>query len=256
MDWFTIETIDKDTYAISEYSHWEESHVYLLIGEEEALLIDSGLGIGNIKEKVEELTLLPIKVVTTHVHWDHIGGHKYFKDIYVHKEDAKWLQEGLPIPDEVVKKQMLANVDRKTLPVDFDHAGYEVFTTEHAHVIEEGHIFDLGNRKVQIIHTPGHSPGHLCLYEEDRGYLYTGDLVYKGTLYAFYPSTDPVAFRDSIDKICSLPNITRLLPGHHGLDIASSMRFDIQRGFRKIEELGQLQQGAGIFEFEGFQIHI
>ena len=78
-DWFTVEKIDEDTYAISEYQHWEETHCYLLCGTKRALLIDTGLGVANIKEVVDKLTMLPIFVVTTHVHWDHIGGHQYFE---------------------------------------------------------------------------------------------------------------------------------------------------------------------------------
>ena len=71
-DWFTVEMIDKDTFAISEYKHWEETHCYLLSGTEKAVLIDTGLGVANIKEIVDSLTTLPVLVVTTHVHWDHI----------------------------------------------------------------------------------------------------------------------------------------------------------------------------------------
>lgn len=85
-NWFTIEKIDDATYAISEYGHWEKMHSYLLLGEEYALLIDTGLGIGNIKTEIDSLTNLPVKVVTTHVHWDHIGCHSLFSDISVQKK--------------------------------------------------------------------------------------------------------------------------------------------------------------------------
>ena len=59
-NWFTVETIDKDTFVISEYRHWEETHCYLICGTEKAVLIDTGLGIGNIKSVVDSLTSLPI----------------------------------------------------------------------------------------------------------------------------------------------------------------------------------------------------
>ena len=84
-NWFTVETIDKNTFAISEYKHWEETHSYLLIGEKSALLIDTGLGIADIKQVVESLTSLPILVATTHIHWDHIGGHGSFENIAVYE---------------------------------------------------------------------------------------------------------------------------------------------------------------------------
>ena len=75
--------IDRDTFSISEYKHWEETHCYLLCGEKYAILIDTGLGVSNIRTIVDSLTKLPVMTVTTHVHWDHIGGHKYFDNIAI-----------------------------------------------------------------------------------------------------------------------------------------------------------------------------
>ena len=89
-NWFTIEQIDRDTFSISEYKHWEETHCYLLCGEKCAILIDTGLGVSNIRKIVDSLTELPVMAVTTHVHWDHIGGHKYFDTItYIEQMDKK-----------------------------------------------------------------------------------------------------------------------------------------------------------------------
>lgn len=73
-DWFTVEQIDADSYVISELKHWEETHCYLLCGSERAVLIDTGLGVENIREIVGRLTNLPVIVILTHAHWDHIGG--------------------------------------------------------------------------------------------------------------------------------------------------------------------------------------
>ena len=83
--WFTIEKIDTQTFAISEYQHYEETHCYLLCGQNKAALIDTGLGVSNIKRVVDSLTTLPVTVLTTHVHWDHIGGHGFFDRIAVHE---------------------------------------------------------------------------------------------------------------------------------------------------------------------------
>lgn len=94
--WFTVETIDDETFAISEYKHWEEVHSYLLIGRERAVLIDSGLGVSNIKNVVANLTALPVLVVTTHVHWDHIGGHSLFNDVAVFETEKDWLAASSP----------------------------------------------------------------------------------------------------------------------------------------------------------------
>lgn len=95
-----------DTFAISEYKHWEEMHCYLLCGTEKVILIDTGLGVANIKNIVDSLTALLVVVVTTHVHWDHIGGHKYFEDIAVHEAEKDWLSVRIPIPLQAVKRNL------------------------------------------------------------------------------------------------------------------------------------------------------
>ena len=67
-------------------------------------------------------------------------------------------------------------------------------------ILHDEDCIDLGNRKLVVIHTPGHSPGHCCFYEADRKYLYSGDLIYSGCLDAFYPSTNPQEFWKSVRK--------------------------------------------------------
>ena len=254
MDWFTIEKVDNKTYVISEYKHWEQMHSYLLIGNTHALLIDTGLGIGIIKHEVEKLTKLPIKVVSTHVHWDHIGGHKHFSDIYVHEDDLRWLEEDLPIPLEFIKKDVIKDV--KELPKDFSIDDYQVFTGKPSGILKDNDIIDIGKRRIKIVHTPGHAPGHICLYDLDNNYLFTGDLIYKGTLYAFYPSTDPLKFKESVEKIMSFNDVKRILPAHNSLDIEVAIIERIYSAFVELDDKCNLKQGSGVFEFEDFKIHI
>lgn len=250
--WFTVEGLDDTTFVISEYAHWEETHTYLLVGTEKALLIDTGLGIGSIKSVVDSITRLPIEVVTTHVHWDHIGGHKYFSSIAVHEAEASWLVN-FPLPLPVIK----ANLCKEPceFPFDFSLDKYTVFQGRPTRTLRDHDLFDLGNRTVQVIHTPGHSPGHICLYEPERGYLYTGDLVYSGTLYANYPTTDPHTFMLSIQKVQGL-QVKRILPAHHSLDVSVSLIDEVNAGFASIFAKGKLEQGNGMFQFDDFSIFI
>lgn len=252
-DWFTVEEIDSGTFAISEYKHWEETHCYLLLGSEKAVLIDTGLGVSNIKNVTDSLTSLPITVVTTHVHWDHIGGHSFFDDIAVHESEAAWLYDKFPIPLQAVK----ANLLRETceFPRDFNADKYSIFRGAAQTILRDSDCLDLGNRMLEVIHTPGHSPGHCCFFEPERGFLYSGDLVYKGCLDAFYPSTDPMLFWQSVRKIQFL-KINRVLPGHHQLHIPVSLIHSIEKGFSSLAASGKLMQGNGIFDFGDFQIHI
>ena len=253
INWFTVERIDAQTFAISEYRHWEETHCYLLCGTERAVLIDTGLGVANIKEVVDNLTKLPVAVITTHAHWDHIGGHKYFPNFAVHEEEATWISEQFPIPLQVVKKNL--TLKPCGFPADFCLEDYQIFKGDPSSVLRDGDRIDLGNRTLQVIHTPGHSPGHCCFYEQDRGWLYSGDLVYQGRLEAFYPTTDPLAFMRSVQKVKSL-NLQRIFPAHHSLDISASLAREIADAFESLYRRGKLQQNNGIFDFGRFQIHI
>lgn len=252
-DWFTIEVIDNDTFAISEYSHWEETHCYLLCGTRTALLIDSGLGVGNIKDVVVNLTSLPVFVATTHAHWDHIGGHALFEHFSIHQEEVSWIKEKFPLPLNVVKRNLLNPTC--TFPSEFDIDRYQVFSGNPSTVFHDLDHIDLGNRQITVIHTPGHSPGHCCFYEESRQYLFSGDLIYQGCLDAFYPTTDPQQFFQSVARVASLP-IKRVLPAHHNLDIPVSLIHDIHQRFKGLYNRGMLTQGAGMFQFKDFQIHI
>lgn len=255
-NWFTIEKIDDATFAISEYGHWERVHSYLLLGTKFALLIDTGLGIGNIKAEVDKLTSLPVKVITTHAHWDHIGGHKFFKDIYIHENDAEWIKNGLPIPIDAVKSSIIKEPFTKNPPEEFDINNYAVYTSKSIGLLKDEYIIDIGSRKIRILHTPGHSPGHICLFEEEKGYLYTGDLIYLGTLYAFYPSTNPVHFKQSVEKISHLNNIAKILPGHNELNVPGNIIEKVKYAFDLIEKDSLLKQGSGIFDFKDFKIQL
>lgn len=243
--WFTIDKIDSETYIISEYRHWEETHCYLINGSERSLLIDTGLGICNIYEEVKKLTDKPVTAIATHIHWDHIGGHRYFPDFYAHEAELDWLNGKFPLSADTVREMV---VDRCDLPDDFDVSTYEMFQGMPAKVVADGDAIDLGGRGVEALHTPGHAPGHLCFWEKERGYLFTGDLVYKDVLFAYYPSTDPVAYLVSLEKLAILP-AQKVFPGHHSLDIQPEIIIRMRDAFRKLKTEGKLHHGSGAFDF-------
>lgn len=79
--WFEVYKLLDDTFAIYEPFQFEEAISYLVIGKDKAVVIDTGTGIGNLKRVVSELTHMPVSVVNTHVHWDHIGNNYQFEEI-------------------------------------------------------------------------------------------------------------------------------------------------------------------------------
>ena len=249
-DWFTIDQVDESTYIISEYRHWEETHCYLLIGNDRALLIDTGLGISNIYEQVRRLTDKPVTAVATHIHWDHIGGHKYYQEFYAHEAELDWLNGRFPLPLQAVKNMV---TDSCELPEDFCINGYAIFQGKPGRLLVDGDTIDLGGRTIQVLHTPGHSPGHLCFWEDEKGYLYSGDLVYEGTLFANYPSTDPQSYMTSLEKIAVLP-IKQLFPGHHSLNISPELVVKMRDAFRRLNEDDKLCHGSGTHNYGDWAI--
>lgn len=244
-EWFTVDRLDRDTYCISEYRHWEETHCYLLLGSQRSLLIDTGLGICDISREVRRLTTGPVTAVATHIHWDHIGGHKYYPDFYVHKAELPWLQGEFPLPREVILPMVL---DRCDSPEGYDVNTYEFFQGTPTRLLEDGDVIDLGDRQITVLHTPGHAPGHLCFWEPDRGHLFTGDLVYKDVLFAWFPSTDPAAYLRSLEKVAALP-VRHVFPGHHSLDIRPEILTRMLDAFRELNEKGLLHHGSGQFDY-------
>lgn len=251
--WFEVEQLAEDTYALSEYKHWEETHCYLLCGRKRAVLIDTGLGIAPIEPIAAALTELPIEVLTTHVHWDHIGGHADFARTAVFPSEAAWLAGAFPLPLAAVKKQLTQQPC--DFPPEFVLEDFSLRPVTSARLLRDGEMIDLSGRTLEVVHTPGHSPGHCCFYEAARGALYAGDLLYQGCLDAFYPTTDPVLFKQSVDRVSQLA-ITQIWPGHHKLCIPGGFVHSVQQGFQRLAERGKLWQGAGLFDFGDFQIHL
>lgn len=246
-EWFTIEQIDKATFAISEYGHWEEPHSYLLLGSETNLLIDSGLGVASIREKIFELTDKEPFVITTHAHWSQIGGLKEFSSFGVHRVEQGWLKE-YPTPLEIVRSNLIKQPN--SLSDDFNVNEYFVYQGSPSLIYDDGYILNLGDRQIRVVHTPGHSPGHCCFFEPEKDYLFTGDLIHSGRLTA----SDPIVFMQSVKKVKKLDPKT-IFPGHHKLDISDALIDSVYKAFSNLYRSGLMNQGSGAFNFNNFSIN-
>lgn len=251
--WFTVERLGGDTWAISEYGHWEEPHCYLLAGREQALLIDTGLGVAPLRPVVESLTRLPVLAAVTHAHWDHIGGLGEFDRTAAHTSEVPWLSGGFPLPLAAVRAGLLREPCR--FPAGFDPNRLSIYSGGVTYPLTDGQTIDLGERTITVLHTPGHSPGHLCYWEAARNTLYSGDLLYGGKLDMFYPTTDPADFLRSVQRVSALP-IRAIRPGHHSLNIGPELAGQVRAALEQLEQAGQLTLGQGILEFGTFSIHL
>jgi len=172
-----------NTWHISEAT----SSMYLLIGGESALLIDTAYGISDITKEIKEITLLPLKVVLTHGHPDHAGGIGHFKKIYMHNADIKMV------------KNITLDMLRFLLGAATGKTDYELkpLNSETEFIpISDGFTFGLGGRKVMTYETPGHTYGSLVFIDSLTNLLFSGDacnhnllLDYPEELKALMPLT-------------------------------------------------------------------
>ena len=176
-----------------------DSNVYLVDGE---LLIDAGSGefFHETVEEMEHMRLHPEnikKIVNTHSHFDHTGADKLFRDrfgseIWIHEADAKSLERG------------------ETLAEKFGSRGRSVTPSRK---LKEGDIISTRNFDFEVIHTPGHTPGSICLYERKRKILFSGDLLFAGGLGDIEEGSDVDLMMEYLEGLLDL-NVMYLFPGH------------------------------------------
>jgi len=221
--WFKVYDVGHNTYAIDEPYNWEETIAYLIIGKDKALLFDTGMGLDTISRVVRELTKLPVVVLNSHTHPDHIGGNTEFSDILA--MDTRYTRNNAAhgyLHDDVKWEVSPASFCLSRLPKE-DTAHYYIKPFKVAQFIKNGHIINLGGRKLQVIATPGHTPDAICLYDKQAGYLWCGDSFYEGPILLSGEGTDLKAYQHSINRMAQLAaKSTRVLPAHN-LPIAKPM---------------------------------
>lgn len=156
-------------YMLNEF---DVADCYLLVGEERALLIDTGTGLGDLRTAVRRLAEgRPVDVAATHGHVDHIGGRGQFPRIYVHTQDVAMVNQ-VNVPYRraffALQRQAAAyGVTRR----DIQSGLYRTDVLP----MQEGQVFRLGGKNVRVFHMPGHTMGSVCLLDEEDGLLFTGD---------------------------------------------------------------------------------
>ncbi|MEU0477946.1 MBL fold metallo-hydrolase [Streptosporangium sp. NPDC006013] len=230
--WFEIERIDDDTFVIAEPSH-VRSH--LIIGDERAVLFDTGLGVRPIRPVVAELTDRPVLAVASHHHFDHVGGNHEFDEVAIHHAGAELLAQGPPpgwltaywegFLDYVERFSPDASTARP-LPADFAPQHPDFRPSAATRLLDDGEVLPLGGRDLRVVHVPGHTQDSICLVDESHGFLFGGDAIDTGGIYAHLPTADPAQFVASLRRLDALlPStvVAVLSPhsrtGRHGRDV-------------------------------------
>lgn len=189
MEYYQVIKVREGIYRITSK---ENVYMDLLIGSSKAALIDTGYGFGNVRKVVERLTELPIIVINTHGHPDHMGGNYRFQDVPVYMNEQDWALAEYFADKEVLKGTIAMAKDMplswetgergNALPEDFEEEVYLNQKLPAMCNLKEGMVFDLGGITLRAIAVPGHTCGSMALLHEETGELYLGDAIGKMVL--------------------------------------------------------------------------
>jgi len=186
--YFHIYKLDRHTYAISEPKYWQENVSYLLLGTQRALLFDTGPGIYSIRAVVRSLTPLPVLVIPSHLHFDHVGDLQEFDDVELLDTPAlrAQVQDGIFV--EPPEQYLLRT------PKRYRVKGW----------IADGQTIELGGRAIQLLSTPGHTPDSVSLVDASHHRLFTGDIVNRIVTLVDVPGSDVHAMAASLHRLLEL----------------------------------------------------
>lgn len=162
--------------------------MYIIEGNDKALLVDTGTRCADLDEVVKKITTKPLYVVLTHLHGDHAGNMHYFDEIYFHKDDS----------------ELMPDIRQK----------YE----GKIHYVKDGDVFDLGGKKIEVVHTPAHTPGSIVLLDREAGTCYSGDAFGSGQVWLQVVPVMPVkTYANSLKKMEKIMDggISKIYCGHY-----------------------------------------
>ena len=212
--WFAVDEVEPGIVRIAEPLHAEVVKSYLVVGTERAVLIDTGMGIGDLRAVVGDLTDRPIQVVNSHAHWDHIGANWRFAEIAIHRAEA--VQLSLGVGNEKLRPAFAAQYLSGPLPTSVDLETLTIPPSRATRLLDGGETIDLGGRQLEVIHAPGHSPGGIVLLDRENGVLFSTDVAYAGALYCQFADANLEDYRSSMRVLAALaPTLRVVYPSHN-----------------------------------------
>lgn len=216
--WFEVYRVAPAVFAIYEPHQSEETISYLILGTSRALLFDTGMGISDIKKLTAELTRLPVAVLNSHTHDDHVGGNWEFGNVY--GMDTDFTRKNAKGSREDAQAEIAPGEICGKLPAGFDRKTYATRPWTITTYIHDGERIELGERTLEVIATPGHTPDAICLLDRKNGLLFTGDTYYPAPIWLFRPETDLNAYENSVKKLVALVPEIKLVLGAHNVPVA------------------------------------
>lgn len=228
--WFAIEWHADGIMRIWEphVSRLLRANMFLVKGRDRDLLVDAGMGVDSLRGFLAPFLDKPVTLLLTHAHVDHVGSaHEFAEDLVMHAAEAgqmrnppdDWRLSFDEYPADKRRRLQAAGFDTTGMLIaalprpGFDHRAWRVPGVEPTRLADEGDVIDLGDRRFEVMHTPGHSPGSVSLWEKTTATLLGGDAIYDGLLIDTLPDSDPAAYRVTMQRLRNLP--AKVVHGGH-----------------------------------------
>jgi glyoxylase-like metal-dependent hydrolase (beta-lactamase superfamily II) len=183
-NWFRVYEITPNLFVFHEPRHYEETIANLVIGEQKAALIDTSCGVGNLRRAVEEITSQPVIVINTHTHLDHLGCNRQFDEIAMFDHPLSHRVAEYGADHQILQTEILAeNLVIKPWPQGFDPDTFALSPFKVSRWLKNGDRINLGGRHLEVIHTPGEAPDHICLLDRANRILFCGDILLHGSVW-------------------------------------------------------------------------
>jgi len=257
-DWYQVYEAADGVYSIVEPYQLQETISHLIVGEDRALLFDTGIGLLPLKPVVERLTDLPVTVLNSHTHYDHVGGNWEFTDVLA--IDSDYTRTNMAgFDNSRIAGDFLPDAFCKGVPDDVDVSMFFTKPWKASRYVQDGEVLDLGGRTLEVLHVPGHTPDAVALLDAGNRLLFTGDTFYDASLWLFVQETNADDFATSIARLAALESdVDHLLGAHNSARVDSGHLQKVVSAFERlrmedipgeIDDYGRLR-----FEIDGVRI--
>ncbi|EEW23829.1 MBL fold metallo-hydrolase [Rhodobacter ferrooxidans] len=213
-DWYRLRRMADGITHIDEphIREFYRCNVWHVRGRDRDMLVDSGMGVAPLRAWVPLVTERPLDAVASHTHFDHIGAHHEFPCRLCHEAEAHLLAAPTRA-NTYADKYVTDDIFTALPPAPYSSMTYAVRAAPATRILHDHDVIDLGDRHFEVIHTPGHSPGGIALWEAATGVLFSGDIVYDGELIEGSSPQEQADYHASMTRLLALP--VRVVHGGH-----------------------------------------